>query len=450
MWQWPRRAGRGVRVCESCPTSWAGTRCGFRERAARVARAVWRLARCRDDRDGATRGHRRRHILPARSLSLRVQRRPEQAHVGSVRRRRGTGLPAVARPPRVTSRLRLPGATEPSVPSLAGVPLAPMPSPIQNFAGMSKLDACTGGNCGAVGRRTPTATSDRTITSRRSTLRTRIYNKTGARLAAFTENRSVERRRRDALQRPSQGDPVVLYDGLADRWILTQFAFNTMRWQSGLAVLPMHRRLQDQRPGRWRLVALCGADGSRRRGNASGRRPQRLSQVRPLARLPVHGRQRVRFRRQLSMAWRSRSFSRADLYSGAAADLVARLSAHPAITTSILHADPEQQPRHRRQCRPARHAELFVSESGTVFAFEVRKFTAGPNCGARRHAQRADEREPGVLHLRTFGNDRAAADATRRTRSTTSTTGSCRRCNTARSVAAESLWVTHMRRAERP
>ena len=83
------------------------------------------------------------------------------------------------------------------------------------------------------------------------------------------------------------------------------------------------------------------------------------------------------------------SFSRADLYSGAPLTLRAGLRL-PFDRPTRIHDDPEQQQRHGGECGPARHAELFRSESGTIFEFEVRKFTAGRELRRRWHARRAD------------------------------------------------------------
>src|SRR5882724_9806089 len=68
------------------------------------------------------------------------------------------------------------------------IPLAPMPGPIQNFAGISRTDTCTGGPCGA--GIPPDTNGDvgpnHYIQSVNSSFG--IYNKTGTLLASFTEN----------------------------------------------------------------------------------------------------------------------------------------------------------------------------------------------------------------------------------------------------------------------
>ncbi len=140
---------------------------------------------------------------------------------------------------------------------------------------------------------------------------------------------AVERRAGIAMHVRPEGDPVVIYDWLADRFVLTHFAFASVE----RTVLPVHRRIEDQRSGRRRLVAVRSAHGPGRCRSAPGRRHQRLRQVRPLARLPVHGGERVhaeqRLRRRLvRVVQPGRSLQRS------AADALDRLSAAIDATLS--------------------------------------------------------------------------------------------------------------------
>jgi len=76
---------------------------------------------------------------------------------GDLSRRPLAAEAAVARPKIYRPRLPGPPSTKfsttapalPSAPQAPSGPLAPMPSPIQNFAGLSHNDSCTGGQCGA-------------------------------------------------------------------------------------------------------------------------------------------------------------------------------------------------------------------------------------------------------------------------------------------------------------
>ncbi len=49
------------------------------------------------------------------------------------------------------------------------------------------------------------------------------------------------------LRQHNNGDPIVLYDQYAGRWIASQFAFNGT---SDRAVLPVHRGLEHERSDR--------------------------------------------------------------------------------------------------------------------------------------------------------------------------------------------------------
>jgi hypothetical protein len=106
----------------------------------------------------------------------------------------------------------------------ANIPMAPMPNPIRNFAGLSLADNCVGGQCGS--GPPPDTNGDvgpnhyiQTVNSAFA-----IYSKTGALLAARTEN-ALFAQSGSPCDGNSRGDPIVLYDPIADRWILTNLAF---------------------------------------------------------------------------------------------------------------------------------------------------------------------------------------------------------------------------------
>ncbi len=109
---------------------------------------------------------------------------------------------------------------------------AAMPAPIQNFKGLDKATWGAGwppDTNGDVGPNHYIQTVNTSIG---------IFNKTGTQLAAFTFNTFF-----DGTGTPcdtaNQGDPVVLYDPLADRWVITDFAwanFLTGPWYECIAV----------------------------------------------------------------------------------------------------------------------------------------------------------------------------------------------------------------------
>jgi hypothetical protein len=105
------------------------------------------------------------------------------------------------------------------------IPFAPMPAPIQNFAGIKRTDTCVGGQCGGG---TPPDTNgavgpNHYIQAVNTAFA--IYDKTGSLLASFTEN-ALWAGSGTFCDGNAGGDPVVIYDALADRWILTNLAFS--------------------------------------------------------------------------------------------------------------------------------------------------------------------------------------------------------------------------------
>ena len=111
------------------------------------------------------------------------------------------------------------GALQPDIAS----PTGGMPAPIVSFDALNNEDnaAAFGGHVtppdtdGAVG---PTQYVQQV------NLLLRVYDKTGAPLTPPTKLSSLFTALGGACAAPDNGDPVVLYDALADRWILSQFA----------------------------------------------------------------------------------------------------------------------------------------------------------------------------------------------------------------------------------
>lgn len=99
-------------------------------------------------------------------------------------------------------------------------PLA-MPTPIQTFEGMNQAEGC--GNCippdpnGAVG---PNHFAEMVNSS------FAIYSKTGTRLTGPTHINALWAGLPGPCKNDNDGDPVVVYDHMADRWVLSQFAVN--------------------------------------------------------------------------------------------------------------------------------------------------------------------------------------------------------------------------------
>ena len=136
-------------------------------------------------------------------------------------------LPLLKGPPNTKFHKAPPtqAAPEPSSVVPPTTPSAPMPSAIENFSGLSFSDTCTGGQCG--GGWPPDTNGDVGPNDYIEAVNTAyaIYNKTGTKLAAFTEDQLWSGAGSNPCNGESEGDPVVVYDPLGNRWILTHFAF---------------------------------------------------------------------------------------------------------------------------------------------------------------------------------------------------------------------------------
>ncbi len=121
-----------------------------------------------------------------------------------------------------------PGFADPVRQSL----LAPlvMPAPIQNFSGLSREGSCTGGTCGAGWP--PDTNGDVGLNHFMQAVNTSIgiFDKTGTQLAAFTfDSFWSGANTGTACDTSNQGDPTVLYDPLADRFIFMDFAWTDIK-----------------------------------------------------------------------------------------------------------------------------------------------------------------------------------------------------------------------------
>ena len=261
-------------------------------------------------------------------------------------------------------------AEEPEI----AAPLAPMPSAIQNFAGLNFADTCGGVQCGAGWP--PDINGDVGLNHYIEAVNNAyaIYSKTGTLLASFTENQLWNTGGANPCNGNSRGDPIVLYDPLADRWILTHFAFG---FSGPNPASPFYQciaasKSSDPVSGGWWLYPLRmdpGGAGMPPTGALNdygkfGIWPDCLYMAANEFQYPVGNFIGTAFA----------SFSRSDLYSGAALTWSLGIIADPfTMIPSNLSGKSSAAPG---------TPNYFVSESATVFDFEVRKFTAGPNCGA--------------------------------------------------------------------
>ncbi len=130
-------------------------------------------------------------------------------------------------PPINPNKQPLPGAIEPSQPRLARALTANMPAASQSFAGLSLNSSCTGGQCG--GGYPPDTNGDVGPNNYVQAVNTGvgIFSKTGTQQAAFTFNSFwASAGTGTPCDSANDGDPVVLYDPIGDRFIFMDFAFS--------------------------------------------------------------------------------------------------------------------------------------------------------------------------------------------------------------------------------
>lgn len=256
---------------------------------------------------------------------------------------------------------------------------APMPGTLANFAGLSFNSAVTGGTAGA--GYPPDTNGD--VGPNHYIIGVNdayaIYDKaTGTQLAAFTENQLWIGGGANVCNGNSFGDPVVLYDAFADRWILTHFAFVLSGTTSLAPVLQCIAvsKTNDPVAGGWYLYPVRTDPGG-----------VGLPPAASLADYPKYGvwsdclYMGANVFNAAGTAYLSplyASFSKADMYSGAP---LTYSMIYPG-TNTVFSSFPAHASGKTTNARPpAGRPGIFVSESGTVFAFETRTFTPGANCG---------------------------------------------------------------------
>jgi hypothetical protein len=253
-----------------------------------------------------------------------------------------------------------------------------MPTPIQNFAGLNFVDPCTGGQCGAGWPPDPNGDVGLNHYIVAVNDAYAIYSKTGTLLASFTEDQLWSASGANPCNGNSRGDPIVLYDQLADRWILTYFAFAVPFRRN--PVSPFFQCIAASKTGNpvtggWWLYALRMDPGG--------------TGLPPVGALNDYSKFGI-WTDCLYMAANEfqepaenfigtlfASFSRNDLYSGAQLTWALGFINNSTDPFTMIPSNLSG-----RSVPPAGTPNYFVSQSETDFAFEVRKFTAGPNCGS--------------------------------------------------------------------
>jgi Peptidase family C25 len=295
-------------------------------------------------------------------------------------------VPVTPRPELVTETekpmepQKLAAGAQASAAQQPNIPLAPMPSPSQNFAGLSFNSVVTGGQAGAGWP--PDVNGDVGLNHYIISVNDAygIYSKTGTQLAAFTENSLwAGAGTGTPCDANNFGDPVVIYDQFADRWILTHFAFATV---GGNPVAPYYEcfaisKTSDPVAGGWWLYAVKMDTG------AAGQPPALT-----LADYPKFGNWNDGCLYMAANGFGANgaafsgvvfaSFNKADMESGA----MLRGALGFTVTQNIFTMIPSNisGAKSAASLPVAGTPNYFVSESTSVFAYEVRKFTSGANC----------------------------------------------------------------------
>ena len=253
-----------------------------------------------------------------------------------------------------------------------------MPSPTQNFAGINFNDTCTGGQCGGGWPPDPNGDVGPNHYIQAVNSAYAIYNKTGTLLASFTEDQFWADDG-SPCKGEAEGDPIVVYDALADRWILSHFAF---AFSGGNSAPPFYQciavsQTSDPVSGGWYFYPLQMDPGG------AGKPP--AGTLNDYGKFGIWTDCLYMGANGFSSSTGSyvgaifASFSRSDMYSGAALTWSLGFINNATDPFTMIPANLSGK---AALAVPAGTPEYFVSESGTAFAFEVRKFAAGPNCGA--------------------------------------------------------------------
>ncbi len=252
-----------------------------------------------------------------------------------------------------------------------------MPAPLQNFNGLSYSDICGGVRCGDGYPPDPNGAVGLNHFIEAVNTAFGIYSKTGTLLASFTEDQLFNPSGTNPCNGHSQGDPIVLYDQIADRWILTNFAFATD--SNGNEISPIYEciaasKTGDPVSGGWWLFPIQMDPGG------PGAPPSGT-----LADYPKFGiwpdclyMSANEFNGNTFLGVAFVSLNRNDLYSGNPLTYALGFLADDTVFTMIPANVNGRMP---YQLPASGTPGYFVSESFN-FTFDVRKFVAGPDCGA--------------------------------------------------------------------
>jgi len=282
--------------------------------------------------------------------------------------------------------IRRPVPSGTAAPSPTGSPAlaAPMPAPSHSFAGLGFLDNINGDFAGAGWPPDTNGDVGPIYYIQAVNDAWGIFDKrNGVQVAAFTENQLWSGAATGTpCDADNFGDPVVIHDGLSDRWILTNFAFAF----AGGPVAPFYQcfavsQTNDPVAGGWFLYAVQMDTG------APGAPPANT-----LVDYPKFG----LWTDCLYMGGNGfdavgggyaggvfASFDRTALYSGAALTSTNSSVGFSGDPNLYGNFPANLNGTSAGSLPPAGTPEYFVAESVTAFSFDVRKFQAGATaCGS--------------------------------------------------------------------
>ncbi len=260
----------------------------------------------------------------------------------------------------------------------------PMPSPIQNFAGLAFNTSVTGGQAGAGWPPDTNGDVGPTYYIQAVNDAWGIFDKTtGALVAAFIENQLWSGAGTGtACDNSNQGDPIVVHDAFADRWILTNFAFTSSSSGPFYQCIAVSKS-GDPVSGGWWLYAVRTDPGG------SGAPPANTFVDYPKFGLwtdclymGANGFDVSQVNQPFVGAVFA-AFSRNALYNGLALSSTNSSIGFLSDNTVFGNFPAHLLGSGTNSLPPNGTPEYFVAESGTAFAFDVRKFQNGANaCGA--------------------------------------------------------------------
>ena len=276
-------------------------------------------------------------------------------------------------------------ASQPSVAQAPPVFAAPMPLPSKSFAGLSFGTAVNGGQAGAGWPPDTNGDVGPVYYIQAVNDAFGIFNKTtGAKVAAFTENQLwTPANTGTPCDDNNQGDPVAIHDGLADRWVLTNFAFDSSQ-TTQKHVPPFYQcfavsKTSDPVAGGWYLYAVRMDVGGAGPPNNTLVDYPKFGFGTDCLYMGANGFNNATGHYAGGVF---AAFDRTAMYSGSA--LNSTNSSVGFLANTVFGLFPANlQGTSADSLPPAGTPEYFVGESSSAFAFNVRKFQKGATaCGA--------------------------------------------------------------------